>query len=137
MIAMNRISSRNRDYRETHPEAQDWLYHFTMDIKKMFYKTSGDSYQPFSMERLEEWNTHREDIESCSRFERDATKYLHNPRAYEHSDVIMTINGIVSDLKLMVAGLPYRPLTEERVQEADKAFMEITRCRKTRVVFYR
>lgn len=27
--------------------------------------------------------------------------------------------------------------TEERVQEADKAFMEITRCRKTRVVFYR
>lgn len=133
----SRISNRNRDYRETHPEVQDWLYHFTLDLKKMFYKTSGESYQPFSMERLEEWTTHREDLESCTSFERDTIKYLHNPIRHEHADVIMTINGLVADLKLMVSGLPYRALTEERIQEADRAFMEITYCRKRRVVFYR
>jgi hypothetical protein len=133
---MNRMSTRNRDYRETHPEAQEWLYHFTLDMKKMFYKTSGENYQPFSMERLEEWHTHREDIESCGNFLSESFKSLHNPFSHEHGREIVAINAIVINLKLMLIGEKYE-LTEDMVQEADRAFMEITRCRKHRVVFYR
>jgi hypothetical protein len=133
---MNRISSRNRDYRETHPEAQDWLYHFTLDLKKMFYKTSGENYQPFSMERLEEWTQHREDIETCGSFLSEQFKSLHNPFVHDHDKEVMAINAVIINLKLMLIGEKYE-LAESMIQEADRAFMEITRCRKRRVVFYR
>lgn len=135
----SRTDTRWRDYKESHPEAQDWLYHFTLDLKKMFYKTSGASYQPFSMERLEEWHRHREDIESCVDWESDFVKHqadLHDMLIHEHASEVMAINAIVINLKLMLIGEKYE-LTETMIQEADRAFMEITRCKKTRVVFYR
>jgi hypothetical protein len=135
-VMSSRISSRNRDFTYTHPEAQDYLYHLTVDAKCLFYKTKGENYQPFSMDRLEEWSRHRSDIETCGGFERDMFKYLSNDFVYQHDTEIMAINALVIELKLMVSGYDYK-LTEGIVTEASKAFLRISECRKKRVVFYR
>jgi hypothetical protein len=117
----------------THPEANEWLTELMLDLKGMAAK---QGYQPFTMERLEEWSKHRSDIETCADFEFTLTKRLHNPLIHEHASAIMFFNGIVMDLKLMLSGFPFDEITAERVKEADTHYLEIARCRKARRMFY-
>jgi hypothetical protein len=117
----------------THPEANEWLTEFVIDLKKMMLE---QAYQPFTMERLNKWSEHCRGIESCVDFESSFTKRLHDPLISEHASAIMYFNGIVIDLKLMVAGEEYEPITEERIKEAGTHYLEITRCRKARRMFY-
>jgi transposase-like protein len=105
-----------------------------IDLKRMVFIEK--NYQPFTMERLEEWSNHRTDLESCFDYESSLTKRLSDNPVYEHANAIMHFNGLVIDLKLMVSGLPYDAFTEERIAEADKYFTEIWRCQKRRTLFY-
>lgn len=129
---MRRISENNH-LNATHPEANDWLTDFMIDLKTM--KTE-ENYQPFTMERLSEWSTHRSDIESCWQFESSQFKRLSDNPVYEHASAIMHFNGLVIDLKLMVMGHEYDEITAERIREADGYYLEINRCRKNRRMFY-
>lgn len=129
---MNRIAPRTHSY--THPEANRWLAAFMIDLKKMVY--IGTNYQPFTMERLNEWSNHRTDLESCFDYESTLTKRLYDNPVYEHADAILCFNGLVVDLKLMVMGEEYEPFTEKRIAEGDRYFHEIWRCQKRQTLFY-
>ena len=129
---MRRTRDNSNTY--THPEAIKWLTQFMIDIKKMVYIDA--NYQPFTMERLEEWSKHRDDIETCADFESNMVKRLHDPLISEHASAVMCFNGLVIDLKLMVVGEKYDAITEERIAEAEKHYFEINQCRKTRTIFY-
>jgi hypothetical protein len=128
---MNRTYNNNSA--PTHPKANEWLTEFMIDLKYMAIK---QGYQPFTMERLEEWSKYRADIETCADFEFTLTKRLHNSLIHEHASAITHFNQLVIDLKLMVSGISYDAITEERVKEADTHFLEITRCRKNRRIYY-
>lgn len=124
----------------THPKANRWLTDFLIDLKTMCRKQSeGEQYQPFTTERLNEWHTHREDVESCVDWESSFVKHqadLHDMLIHEHASAVMHFNGLVIDLKLMIAGFEYEAITPERIVEADKYYFEITRCRKHRAIHY-
>lgn len=123
---MRRIHDNNMTY--THPEANHWLTEFMIDLKQM---AAGENYQPFTMERLNEWSKHRSDYETCADFESSFMKRLHDPLISEHAEAMFCFNGIVIDLKLMVMGHEYDAITAERIKEADKHYMDVTRCRKS------
>jgi hypothetical protein len=131
---MNRTRDNSMSY--THPEANKWLTRFLIDLKKMVYKTEGENYQPFTMERLNEWSSHRAELESCWDWESSSFKRLSDNPVYEHAAAIMCFNGLVVDLKLMVSGHPFDEITEARINEAEKHYFEIHQCRKTRTIFY-
>lgn len=129
---MNRTRDNSNTY--THPEANKWLSKLLIDIKKMVFIDA--NYQPFTMERLNEWSTHRDNLESCWDWESNSMKRLSNDPVYEHADAIMCFNGLIVDLKLMVMGEKYDSITEARINEAEKHYSEIFQCRKTRTIFY-
>lgn len=131
----------NHEFTYTHPKANKWLTDFLIDLKTMCRKKSeGESYQPFTMERLNEWRIHREDIETCVDWESNFVKHhadLHDVLLHEHASAVMHFNSLVIDLKMMLSGLEYEAFTDERLREADKQYFEITRCRKHRAIHYR
>lgn len=129
---MNR--TRNNNLAQTHPEANRWLLNFMVDLKKMVFIDA--NYQPFTMERLDEWDAHRKDINSCFDWESSMIKHLSDDVVYEHIDAVMCFNGLIIDLKLMILGHQFRPITPERCDEADKYQAEIWHCKKRQTIFY-
>jgi len=130
---MERIA-RN-DFGPSHEDANKWLRALMTDIKKTVYLE--ENYQPFAMERLQEWSKHRADIETCVNYDHIKRVNLTDYFTHEHDEAIMYFNGLIMDLKLMVLGEEFEAITEERIKDIDKHFVEIWRCRKKRTVFYR
>jgi hypothetical protein len=129
---MHRINNFNNTY--THPEANKWLQEFMVDLKKTVLIEA--DYQPFTMERLDEWATHLRDLESCFDYESTMMKRLYDNPVYEHSDAIACFNGLVIDLKLKLIGHELRVIDEHRIAEAEKYFAEIHGCKKQPMIFY-
>jgi hypothetical protein len=128
---MSRIHNDNSA--PTHPQANEWLSDFVIDVKKMMLKAN---YQPFTMERLNEWSGHRSDIESCWDFESSQIKRLSDNPVYEHSEAIMYFNGLVVDLKLLLIEEEVKAITAERLKDVDTHYFEIVRCRKNQRIYY-
>lgn len=129
----NRIAPYNNTSR-THPEACDWLTDFMIDLKKMILLE--EDYQPFTLERLNEWSDkHHDDIAGCVDMASTILKRLFDEPVLEHADAISCFNGLVIDLKLRIIGKELREITPERIEEADKYYGELCRCRKNRRIY--
>lgn len=126
--------AHQNNYSPTHPKANKWLTDFMIDLKKMLYVDT--NYQPFTMQRLEEWSVMRDEIEECVDWESSFDKRLTDNLIHEHAAAIMHFNGLVIDLKLMVSNFEYDAITENRIIEADKHYMEVTRCKKHLRIHY-
>lgn len=128
----NRI--QRNDHTWTHPKANKWLTEFMINLKKMVLIE--EDYQPFTMAYLDEWSEHRRDIESCVDYMSSMVKHISNDLVPEHMDIISCFNQIIIDLKLMVIGEKYNPITPERIEEADGYYMKLHHCRKQRTIYY-
>ena len=114
---------------ETHPEALTYLTDLMIGVVKMM---DDINYQPFTVERLNEWHkTHRKDISSCADYTSNMVKRISNDLIPEHLNTLHFFNTVVFDLKLIALGqMPIHPFDEERIKEANKHFSEIANCRK-------
>jgi hypothetical protein len=131
---MNRIAPQNH-HAKTHPEAVRWLTDFMIDLKKTVLLKQ--PYQPFTLDRLDEWNTHHADISECLDFEAPLSKWTGEP-PLEHQQALTYFYELVADLKVIVGGHTslLDNITEERIKEADNHYSEIARCRKRRTIYY-
>jgi hypothetical protein len=121
----------NNQYSPTHPKANRWLTDFMIDLKLM--KQGKEQYQPFTMDRLNQWSEWvSPEYETCADWELSFEKRvdLTDNLIKEHANAIMYFNGVVMDLKLMVSGLEYSEITDERLIEADKYWHELVYCKK-------
>lgn len=120
---------------ETHPEALRWLTDLMIGVVKM---TKDINYQPFTVERLNEWHDkHSKDVSSCADYQSNMVKRISNDLIPEHQEALFFFNTVVFDLKLIALGnMPVHPFDDDRIAEANKHFSEIARCRKHRL-FYR
>src|SRR5690606_33504859 len=131
---MNRIQPNHNTY--THPEAVQWLTDFMVDIKKMVLIE--ENYQPFTMERLNEWDTHHEDIAQCLDFHAPLSSWTGKP-PLEHQNALIHFYEWIADLKVFISGVYDNKdmvFDAERIEQADKYWAEITQCKKHRQIYY-
>lgn len=119
----------------THTEANRYLTDLMIDLKKMVLIEP--DYQPFTMERLNEWSDkHIKDIQECWDYLKMAYMNLADEIIYEHADAVSFFNAVIIDLKLMVSGIEHGVFDEARIEMADHHWSDIVRCRKRRTIFY-
>lgn len=134
---INRIAPQD-NYAPTHAKANAWLTDFLIDLKTMCRKQSkGEDYQPFTIERLNEWSEWvSPEYSSCWDWESATIKRLSDNPVYEHDSEIAFFNTLIIDLKLMVSGLEYDAITDERLAEADRHWAKLMDCKKTQRIYY-
>jgi hypothetical protein len=117
----------------THTDANRYLTDLMIDLKKKVLLQV--DYQPFTLERLNEWDSFRENIYEC--WDGKINKHTGDPQP-EHIWAEIFFTELIHDLKNVLQGhVKFEDwIDEARIVEAEKYWAEIVHCRKRRMIFY-
>lgn len=129
----SRIDPSRLNTRKLHHEAVMYLLRLCANLLVL-----NDANQPLRADpsTLEEWSTHRADLEECDEPIIRYTQYgqLREGELPKHGELVLSANSLIIELKLRNAGEQSRDIRMSEIENIERMAMQLD-CRE-RVVFY-